>query len=464
MISLKISVNNLTSLYAKTIWCNLQMPKYAVAVGRKVGIYDTYAECEMQVKKYPKAKFKKFERVEEAEAFIKQFAIKGTTPNSFVGTKKPFRIENVNPPKLFKLETISPSSDLFALTNKVSALEEKLNSFIADTTDALDVSTMNQFAIQNINTSEMIKMETKPSNSDLCSLINRISSLEGKFSTFITKTTNSLHVNSRTQFQIENDNSSKPMAVSSDLFSLTNRVLELERKLDSFISETKSTFHGIISRLNALENKDNSTAAKEPPLKKHKPNSAQSSKDNNTNSSFELMFDNDGFVLVYTDGACSKNGRMGAQAGIGIWFNDDHPLNISAPVQGPPTNNNAEIQAARVAITQAYHANIKKLTVNTDSKFVINCITQWIHKWKGNDWKIASGGPVKNKDELIELDNAIQLLEAVKWNYVPGHRGVRGNEMADKLARKGASQYSTNVTYPRHAELKNVKYFEQKDS
>lgn len=58
---------------------------------------------------------------------------------------------------------------------------------------------------------------------------------------------------------------------------------------------------------------------------------------------------------------------------------------------------------------------ITKLNVHTDSKFMIKCITSWIHKWKRNSWKLSDGGPVKNKEELISLDKAIQNIECVKW-------------------------------------------------
>ncbi|KAL2720879.1 ribonuclease H1-like isoform X1 [Vespula squamosa] len=142
------------------------------------------------------------------------------------------------------------------------------------------------------------------------------------------------------------------------------------------------------------------------------------------------------YIDVYTDGACSSNGRRGAQAGIGVWFGDDHPLNVSKPVVGRATNNMAEIQAVTVAARQAKKAGITKLKINTDSKFLINCITNWMPKWKRNGWKTATNKPVINKTELLEMEAALKSLD-VKWNHVNGHVGIYGNEMADKLARQG---------------------------
>ncbi|GLG92320.1 Ribonuclease H1 [Gryllus bimaculatus] len=154
----------------------------------------------------------------------------------------------------------------------------------------------------------------------------------------------------------------------------------------------------------------------------------------------DFRVNEDGYVIVYTDGACEKNGRCGAKAGIGVWFGDSHPLNISEPVHGRATNNTAEIQAAVQALEVAKRAGVKRILVHTDSEFTINCITKWVKKWVKNNWKVASGADVKNKEDLILLLEAMKNIE-VKWEHVRGHRGIHGNEMADRLARSGAERY-----------------------
>ncbi|XP_066595871.1 ribonuclease H1 isoform X1 [Prorops nasuta] len=151
-----------------------------------------------------------------------------------------------------------------------------------------------------------------------------------------------------------------------------------------------------------------------------------------------FSIDDNGYVNVYTDGACTSNGRKNAQAGIGVWFGDNHPLNVSQPVLGRQTNNMAEIRAVTVAAEKALAAGVTKLKINTDSQFLINCITKWIKGWKRNNWKTSSGKDVINKLELLELEEALKPLQ-VSWNYVKAHKGIHGNEMADKLARLGAS-------------------------
>lgn len=140
---------------------------------------------------------------------------------------------------------------------------------------------------------------------------------------------------------------------------------------------------------------------------------------------------------VYTDGACENNGKQGACAGIGVYWGPEHPMNIGERLPGRQTNNRAEIHAAVRAIEQAKQLGMSSVNLHTDSKFLINGITEWIHKWKRNGWKVASGEPVKNVEDFQELDRVSQGI-AINWVHVRGHQGNYGNEAADKLAREGA--------------------------
>lgn len=74
----------------------------------------------------------------------------------------------------------------------------------------------------------------------------------------------------------------------------------------------------------------------------------------------------------------------------------------------------AEIQAVTVAAKQAKKAGIKKLKINTDSKFLISCITQWMPKWKKNGWTTAGNKPVINKIELLEMEKELESL-TITW-------------------------------------------------
>ena len=116
--------------------------------------------------------------------------------------------------------------------------------------------------------------------------------------------------------------------------------------------------------------------------------------------------DDEGFVTVYTDGSCENNGRPNARAGYGVWWADHHPLN-KGEAASKPTNNAAEIEAATQAVRLAKDNHVTKLKILTDSKFLIQCVKDWMPGWKRNNWRTAKNEPVKNRLELEELDQAL---------------------------------------------------------
>ncbi|NP_001072354.1 uncharacterized protein LOC779807 [Xenopus tropicalis] len=140
---------------------------------------------------------------------------------------------------------------------------------------------------------------------------------------------------------------------------------------------------------------------------------------------------------VYTDGCCSRNGQYGANGGIGVYWGPGDSRNVSAKLEGRQTNQRAEIEAARTAVKQARDDNITSLQINTDSKFTINGMTQWVPKWKENGWKTVDGRDVINKQDFQKLDKACENMD-IRWNYVPGHSGSVGNDRADQLAKAGS--------------------------
>ena len=144
------------------------------------------------------------------------------------------------------------------------------------------------------------------------------------------------------------------------------------------------------------------------------PASAGTSSSGKSPGSGQLVVDSTGFLNVWTDGACAHNGRRGARAGVGVWFSRGHPLNVSAPVEGPATNNNAEIQAAWVALELAAASGHSRVLIHTDSQFVINCATKWMHTWQKNGWTLSTGGPVKNRTQLEALARVMEGMQ-VKW-------------------------------------------------
>ncbi|XP_051174291.1 ribonuclease H1-like [Leptopilina boulardi] len=145
----------------------------------------------------------------------------------------------------------------------------------------------------------------------------------------------------------------------------------------------------------------------------------------------------DSYTNVYVDGACCDNGGVRPPAGIGVWFGPDHPLNIFRRYRGRQTNNASEIEATTTAVRQAKKGGINKLRIKTDSKVVVQGITESVPKWLTNNWKTNDNRPVKNQRVYEKLINALKHMDVI-WKHVPEHEGIDGNENADRLAREGA--------------------------
>ena len=136
-------------------------------------------------------------------------------------------------------------------------------------------------------------------------------------------------------------------------------------------------------------------------------------------------------VIIYTDGACRGNPGPG---GWGVILS--YKGNVKEVYGGAPetTNNRMELMAA----IQALEMLTKPCSVqlNTDSKYVMQGITEWISNWKKRGWKTASKTPVKNEDLWRRLDAAIQRHN-IEWFWVKGHSGHKENDRADELANLG---------------------------
>ena len=139
-------------------------------------------------------------------------------------------------------------------------------------------------------------------------------------------------------------------------------------------------------------------------------------------------------VLIYTDGACKGNPGPG---GWGVWLRSgDHSKEMFGG-EATTTNNRMELTAVIEALV-----SLKRncdITLYTDSEYVRNGITTWIHGWKKRGWKTADGKPVKNQ-ELWQRLEALASLHSIDWRWVKGHAGDPGNEKADQLANQGVEQ------------------------
>ena len=133
-------------------------------------------------------------------------------------------------------------------------------------------------------------------------------------------------------------------------------------------------------------------------------------------------------VIIHTDGACSGNPGPGGWGAILTYGEHEKELKGGEP---HTTNNRMELMAAISALEALKRSSTVEM--HTDSKYVQDGISKWIHGWKRNGWKTADKKPVKNVDLWQRLDAAIQKHH-VKWHWVKGHAGHELNERADRLA------------------------------
>ena len=155
-------------------------------------------------------------------------------------------------------------------------------------------------------------------------------------------------------------------------------------------------------------------------------------------------------LVAYTDGACSGNPGPGGW-GVLLQARSGETVVKERPMSGGEaltTNNRIELLAAITALETLERAS--KITVITDSTYVKNGVTSWIHGWKRNGWKTSAKKPVKNDDLWRRLDEA-QARHDVTWEWVKGHAGHPENERADELAREGMAPFKPAKGAPKDA-------------
>ncbi|WP_448556874.1 ribonuclease HI [Thalassotalea montiporae] len=137
-------------------------------------------------------------------------------------------------------------------------------------------------------------------------------------------------------------------------------------------------------------------------------------------------------VYIYTDGSCLGNPGPGGYGALLIY--KAHEKELSQGYQ-QTTNNRMELLAPIKALQTLKEGC--KVTITTDSQYVRQGITNWIHNWLKNNWKTASKQPVKNVDLWQQLHAEVQRHE-IEWKWVKGHSGHPENERCDELARTAA--------------------------
>lgn len=140
-------------------------------------------------------------------------------------------------------------------------------------------------------------------------------------------------------------------------------------------------------------------------------------------------------VTIYTDGACSGNPGPGGWGALMIFGESRKDLKGG---KADTTNNQMELMAAIEGLNALKSSC--QVTLFTDSVYVKDGITKWVHNWKKNGWRTANRKPVKNAELWQALEEAVSHHEVI-WKWVKGHAGDPGNEKADELAREGMADY-----------------------
>ena len=149
---------------------------------------------------------------------------------------------------------------------------------------------------------------------------------------------------------------------------------------------------------------------------------------------------------VYCDGSCLNNGKANATGGIGIWFSEDDPRNVSEQFTlETPTNNRAELYALQRTF-KILQNETGIINIYSDSEYSIKSLTVWITNWKKNNWKNSKKKPVVNKELIIDTYNAYKLNNFNLIHVYAHTKGIDshsiGNAHADNLATQASNYFS----------------------
>jgi len=149
-------------------------------------------------------------------------------------------------------------------------------------------------------------------------------------------------------------------------------------------------------------------------------------------------------IRVFTDGACSKNGKQGAKASYACWFPENPELSVAkrVPEEESQTNQRAELLAIHEAVKilqTNFPCEELEVEIFTDSMYSRSCLTEWIIDWVPNNWKKKDGQLVKHRDIIEDCSNQLSKFKSYIISYVPAHTGgtdekSKNNDIVDKMA------------------------------
>lgn len=154
--------------------------------------------------------------------------------------------------------------------------------------------------------------------------------------------------------------------------------------------------------------------------------------------------DDEEHIRIYCDGACSRNPGL-AGSGLAIYSNHKNPVLLHGDFVENGTNNIAELNALYQALIIAKQTSSENIiTIFSDSKYSIDCITTWAYGWKAKGWT-KKGGEIKNL-ELIKKTHELyeRIKDLIEIKHVKGHAGIEGNELADRMAVTAIKEKNIN--------------------
>ena len=154
-----------------------------------------------------------------------------------------------------------------------------------------------------------------------------------------------------------------------------------------------------------------------------------------------------GNLNIWTDGACTKNGKVGARGGCGVYIPAfDVRMSIDIPGDVVATNNVAELMAIGYALDWVVEQKLElgAVCIYTDSSYSIGALTKWRSGWEANHMKTSAGGNVKNAELIIKLWKKIDAISNIKFIHVSAHQNPKtatyeelNNIIVDQLANRG---------------------------
>jgi ribonuclease HI len=161
-------------------------------------------------------------------------------------------------------------------------------------------------------------------------------------------------------------------------------------------------------------------------------------------------------MRIFTDGACSGNGRAGAKAGFAVWFPEARHLSCAErlPATDSQTNQRAELSAIHRAVVLLDDGGFhdEELVIYTDSDYSIKCLTQWLSGWASRGWKTAEGKDVLHQDLIKDTSSRLAKFKSHRFIHVRAHTGgeddlSKQNDVVDRMAR-GTLDTTVRVVEP----------------